>query len=191
MVSLDFEEIETLQQAGQWEQAGELLGSAAAQVEAAGAAFLLICTNTMHKIASQVEAAINIPLLHIADATAEVIASYKIKTVGLLGTRFTMEDEFYASRLKNMHGIDVIIPKKADRDLVHQVIYKELVLGLIKEESRQAFVRIIADLVDRGAGGVIEGCTEIGMLVQQDHTPYPLFDTTTIHVEKAVAYALN
>ncbi|MEN8171946.1 MAG: aspartate/glutamate racemase family protein [Chloroflexota bacterium] len=190
MVSVDFQEIEDLQHKGKWDEAGEALSKAAAQIEAAGADFLVICTNTMHKVAPQIEATINIPLLHIADATADAIKENGISTIGLLGTNFTMEQDFYAGRLKAVHGLNVIIPEKEDRDIVHRVIYDELVLGVVKEESREAYLRIIKELKDRGAEGVIEGCTEIVMLVEQQHTTMPLFDTTSIHAKKAVEMAL-
>ena len=190
MVSVDFQIFEELMQTNQWERTGKLLSEAALLVEAAGADFLLICTNTMHKVAPQIEAAVNIPLLHIADATAEQIKSQGMKTIGLLGTNFTMEEAFYAGRLKDKHGLDVIIPDKEDRDIVHRVIFEELVLGIIKEESRQEYLRIMQNLQEQGAEGIIEGCTEIVMLVQQEHTDIPLFDTTAIHAQKAVDMAL-
>ena len=191
MVSVDFHEIESLQREGYWHRAGVCLAKSAVQVEAAGADFLLICTNTMHKVASRVEAAISIPLHHIADATAHQIKSRGMETVGLLGTMFTMEDDFYAGRLLEKHGLNVIIPSRADRELVHRVIYEELVLGLVNEESRQVFLDIIADLAESGAECVIEGCTEIVMLVNQQDTNVPLFDTTEIHALKAVELALK
>lgn len=191
MVSVDFQEIEDLQQKGLWAEAGRVLSEAALQVEAAGADFLLICTNTMHKIAPQIEAAIHIPLLHIADATAEVIKKQGMESIGLLGTNFTMEGAFYAGRLKERHGLNVLIPPKADRDIVHRVIYEELVLGIQSDSSREAYLRIMRDLQARGAEGIIEGCTEIVMLVQQKHTSIPLFDTTAIHAQKAVEMALS
>ena len=191
MVSVDFQEIEDLQSTNQWEEAGDILSRAARQVEAAGADFLLICTNTMHIVASQIEAEINIPLLHIADATADEIKKHNMKSIGLLGTNFTMERDFYAGRLAKKHGLNVLVPGKADRGIVHRVIYEELVLGVQKDESRQEYLRIMQDLQDRGAEGVIEGCTEIVMLVQQEHTSIPLFDTTAIHAHKAVEMALS
>jgi len=191
MVSVDFQEIEDLQHRDQWEQAGEVLREAALQVEAAGADFLLICTNTMHKVAPQIEDAINIPLLHIADATAEEIKAQGLNTVGLLGTNFTMEQDFYAGRLTEVHGLKILVPPKGDRDIVHRVIYDELVLGIVREGSRAEYLRIIRDLQARGAQGVIEGCTEIVMLVQQKHTSIPLFDTTAIHAQQAVEMALR
>ena len=190
MVSLDFQEIEDLQHRNEWEASGEILSKAAQQIEAAGADFLLICTNTMHKVAPQVEAAINIPLLHIADATADAIKKQGINTIGLLGTNFTMEQDFYAGRLSEKHGLTVLIPNQRDREIVHRVIYDELVLGNVKETSRNEYLRIMAQLQDEGAEGIIEGCTEIVMLVQQKHTAIPLFDTTAIHAKKAVEMAL-
>jgi aspartate racemase len=190
MVSLDFQEIEELQREHRWEEAGAVLAEAAQQVEAAGADFLLLCTNTMHKVAPQIESALRIPLLHIADATAERIKARGIGTVGLLGTRFTMEEDFYAGRLAEKHGLRVLVPPREDREIVHRVIYEELVLGIVKESSRAEYLRIINDLHERGAEGVIEGCTEIVMLVQQEHTSIPLFDTTAIHARKAVELSL-
>lgn len=191
MVSVDFQEIEELQHAGQWDATGEILSKFAKQIQNAGADFLLICTNTMHKIAPQIEAAIDIPLLHIADATANRIKADGIQNIGLLGTRFTMEQEFYAGRLKEKHGLRVILPSKEDREIVHRVIYEELVLGVVRDESRREYLRIMEALRAKGAEGVIEGCTEIVMLVQQAHTDIPLFDTTSIHAEAAVEMALN
>ncbi len=190
MVSVDFQEIETLQHSGQWEKAGAVLAEAAQQVEAAGADFLLICTNTMHKVAPQIEAAIQIPLLHLADATAARIKEKNMKTVGLLGTNFTMEEDFYKGRLTDQHGLNVIVPSEADRQIVHRVIYEELCLGKVNEASRYEYVRIMARMQEEGAEGIIEGCTEIVMLVQQKHTASPLFDTTAIHAEEAVSMAL-
>jgi aspartate racemase len=191
LVSVDFEEIEKLQHDNRWDQAGEVLASAAQQVAAAGADFLLICTNTMHKVAPQVERAIDIPLLHIADATAERIKAERMGTVGLLGTNFTMEQAFYKDRLVNKHGLQVIVPSEADRRLVHSIIYDELVLGIVREESRNEFLRIMQQLHEDGAQGIIEGCTEIVMLVKQEHTNIPLFDTTAIHAQAAVDRALK
>jgi aspartate racemase len=189
MVSVDFQPIENMQHRGDWDGAGQALAQAAQQVEAAGADFLLICTNTMHKVAPAVEAAINIPLLHLADATALRVKAAGMQSIGLLGTRFTMEDDFYRGRLEG-HGLEVIVPPKADRDLVHRVIYDELVLGRVEPASRDEYLRIMTDLHAAGAQGVIEGCTEIVMLVQQAHTGIPLFDTTSIHAEAAAAQAL-
>jgi len=191
MVSVDFQEIEDLQHKGEWKQSGNLLSKSAMQIEAAGADFLLICTNTMHKVAPQIEAVINIPLLHIADATAEAIKAQDIETIGLLGTKFTMEQDFYAGRLREKHGLTVLTPQKADRDIVHRIIYEELVVGVVRDESRAEYLRIMNDLQQQGAEGVIEGCTEIVMLVQQKHTSIPLFDTTAIHAKAAVGMALT
>ena len=191
LVSVDFEEIEALQHNGQWAKAGALLAEAAQQVEAAGADFLLICTNTMHKVAPQIERAIGIPLLHIADATAERIKEEGMRTVGLLGTNFTMEQAFYRGRLEKAHGLKVIVPSETDRRIVHRVIYEELVLGIVKDESRHEYLAIMEKMREAGAEGIIEGCTEIVMLVQQEHTDIPLFDTTAIHAEAAVLKALE
>ena len=191
MVSVDFAEIETLQQKNDWESAGELLANSAKNVEAAGANCLLICTNTMHKVADAIESAITIPLLHIADATGEALVHAGIKKVGLLGTAFTMEQEFYKGRLTQNFGLDVITPNEADRAQVHRVIYEELCVGAIKPESKQVYLNIIDRLVDQGAEAIILGCTEIGLLVKQSDTSTPLFDTTEIHADKAVKFALS
>jgi aspartate racemase len=191
MVSVDFEEIEKLQHNDQWDQAGAILASAAQQVEAAGADFLLICTNTMHKVVPQIEAAIDIPILHIADATAEQILTRQMSTVGLLGTNFTMDQAFYKGRLIDKYGLNVIVPSAADRQIVHSIIYDELVLGIVKEASRNEYLRIMKQMVEEGAEGIIEGCTEIVMLVHQAHTDIPLFDTTAIHTDAAVGKALE
>jgi len=191
MLSVDFQAIEELQHRGDWEAAGELLADEAQRIESAGADLLLICTNTMHKVAPRIEKAITIPLLHIADATAEAIRERGHGSVGLLGTRFTMEQEFYAGRLRKKWGLEVLTPEENDREIVHRIIYDELVLGIVREESRAEFLRIMEKLRDRGAQGIIEGCTEIGMLVGPEHTDIPLFDTTRIHAIKAVEESLN
>jgi aspartate racemase len=191
MVSVDFEPIEGLQHNDQWDEAGLALALAARQVEAAGADFLLICTNTMHKVAPQIESAIDIPILHIADTTAELVLAENIKTVGLLGTNFTMEQDFYRGRLVEKYGLEVIVPEVEERQIVHRIIYEELVLGMVKEKSRAEYLRIMQRMADAGAEGIIEGCTEIVMLVKQDHTDIPLFDTTAIHAEAAVELALS
>jgi aspartate racemase len=191
MVSVDFQEIEQRQHQGDWAGTASILIDAARGTEAAGADFLLICTNTMHKVAPQIEQAIGIPLLHIADATAQHVREAGIETVGLLGTRFTMEQAFYKGRMAETYGLRVLVPDKADRDLVDDVIYQELCLGKTEVASRNEYLRIIKMLADRGAGGIILGCTEIGLLVQQEHTDIPLFDTTAIHAEAAVAEALG
>lgn len=189
MYSVDFAPIEKLQLAGDWDAMARVLAGAARRIESAGADFLLICTNTMHKVAPQIEEAIGIPLLHIADATAEVLVGEGIKTVGLLGTAFTMEQDFYRGKLEMSHGLEVLVPDSQDRKFIHRVIYEELCLGKLEASSRTEFLRIIADLASRGAEGIILGCTEIGMLVHQADTPVRLFDTTLIHAEKAVEYA--
>ena len=191
LVSVDFQEIEAMQHNGDWVGAGKALSRAAKQVEAAGADFLLICTNTMHKVAPQVQEAISIPVLHLADATAKRIQDTGMKTIGLLGTNFTMEQDFYKGRLVEKHGLNVLVPPKPDREIVHQIIYDELCLGIVKDTSRDEYLRIMKDLRNRGAEGIIEGCTEIVMLVQQQHTDIPLFDTTSIHAEEAVSEAIK
>lgn len=190
MVSVDFQEIEQHQHRDDWDAAAELLASKARQVEAAGADFLLICTNTMHRVAADIESAISIPLLHLADATATRILESGINTIGLLGTKFTMEQDFYRGRLEQ-RGLNVLLPSEEDRDIIHRVIYNELCLGALRASSRAEFLRIIEQLKAAGAQGVIEGCTEIGLLVQQEHTSTPLFDTATIHAQEAVAEALR
>jgi len=190
MVSVDFHEIELLQHRDDWAACAAILAANARQVEAAGADFLVLCTNTMHRVSPEIEKAIGIPLLHIADATAARIRSAGASRVGLLGTRFTMEQDFYRGWLER-HGIEVQVPPAADRDIVHRVIYDELCLGRVRDESRHEFIRIINGLHEKGCAGVIQGCTEIVMLVQQAHTAVPLFDTTAIHAEEAVAEALR
>jgi aspartate racemase len=191
MYSVDFAEIETLQSEGDWDEATQALIEAARHLEAGGADFLVICTNTMHKMADEVETAIGIPLLHIADATADAIKAQGLSKIGLLGTRFTMEEDFYAGRLIEKHALDVLIPDAEDREIVHRVIYDELVLGEIKAESREQYKRIIEKLIDAGAQGVILGCTEIGLLVKDEDSRVLLFDTTTIHAVAAVEMALQ
>jgi aspartate racemase len=190
LYSVDFQEIETLQRSGDWNGAAIILVDAARQIERAGADFLLICTNTMHKVADKIDAGIYIPLLHIADATAEVLLAEGIRKAGLLGTAFTMEQEFYTGRLREKE-LEVIVPDEADRAIVHKVIYEELCLGECRPESRVEFLRIIKALSQSGAEAVILGCTEIGMLVTQDDTPVRLFDTTAIHAQRAVSMALT
>jgi len=190
MYSVDFEPIEKLQHAGDWASTAEMLSEAARRIQAAGADFLLICTNTMHKVAPEIEAAIQIPLLHIADATAEVLVNMGISSAGLLGTAFTMEQEFCKGRLTDKYGLDVLVPDEDDRQIVHKVIYEELCMGKIRNDSKAEFLRIMDALAEKGAEAVILGCTEIGMLVSQEDTPVRLFDTTAIHAEKAVEYAI-
>jgi len=190
MVSIDFEPIEKFQHQGNWDKMTAMLLNDAKNIEKAGADFLLICTNTMHKIAQDIENSIKIPLLHIADATAEELIKEGIKTVGLLGTAFTMQEEFYKGRLEKKHGLKVVTPDKQDREIIHKIIYNELCLGKIKEDSKKEYLRIINKLEKNGASGVILGCTEIGLLVKQSDTDIKLFDTTKIHAKKAVELAL-
>ncbi|MGW1492397.1 aspartate/glutamate racemase family protein [Streptomyces sp. NPDC002402] len=188
--SVDFAEIEELQVAGDWERAGEILADAARGLEAAGADLLLICTNTMHKVAGQVEAAVSVPLLHLADATADAVRAQGLGRVGLLGTAFTMEQDFYRDRLAG-HGLDVLTPDAEGRALVHRVIYDELCLGVVREESRAAYQDVIAELVAAGAEGVVLGCTEIELLIGEKDSPVPVFPTTRLHAEAAVDAALG
>lgn len=190
LYSVDFAQVERLQQVGDWESSGLLLAHAARALESAGADFLLLCTNTMHKVAPAIQTAVHIPLLHIADATAEAIRDAGLSRVGLLGTRFTMEQDFYTGRLRELHGLDVLVPNAPDREIVHRVIYEELCLGRLVDASRDAYRRIIADLVRRGAQAVVLGCTEISLLVQRGDADVPLFDTTDVHARKAVDWAL-
>ena len=190
MVSVDFDEVEQLQEKEDWDAAAMLLSVKARQVESAGADLLLICTNTMHKVADQVADAIGIPLLHIADATAARVKASGTRTIGLLGTRFTMEQQFYKGRLEE-NGLTVLVPDAEDGAFVHGTIYEELCLGRVNPESRREFLRIIDALREDGAEAVIEGCTEIGLLVGQEHTQVPLFDTTRIHACEAVAEAMK
>jgi len=191
LYSVEFQEIEKLQHADRWDETAEILTAAARSIEAAGADFLVICTNTMHKVAAEIEDGIGIPLLHIADATAGEIKAAGVRTVGLLGTKFTMEHDFYRGRLEQNHGLEVVVPDAAGRDEVHRVIYEELCLGTVRDESRDVFRRIIEDLVARGAEAVILGCTEISMLVRPEDSTVPVFDTTEVHARKAVDWALE
>jgi len=191
LYSFDFHEIEVLQHSGDWEEAGRRLAQAATSLQAAGADVLVICTNTMHKVADAIERAVSIPLLHIADATAQEVTQAGLQKIGLLGTRFTMEQEFSRGRLRDRHHLDVLIPDDADRGMVHRIIFEELVLGLVRDESRAEYRRIIQGLADQGAQGVILGCTEISMLVGPSDSPIPLFDTTSIHARQAAEYALG
>ena len=191
MYSVDFDQIEKLQQKDDWGGTARILSQAAQCVESAGADFLLICTNTMHKVAPEIEKTIKIPILHIADATAEVLLRKGIKTVGLLGTAFTMEQNFYKGRLSEKYGLNILVPNKEDRQIVHKIIYQELCLGKIQPGSKAEYLRIIDLLANKGAEAVILGCTEIGMLVNQNDTKVKLFDTTAIHSEKAVEFALG
>lgn len=190
LYSVDFQDIEHLQRTGQWTEAGALLARAARALEAAGADFLVLCTNTMHKVAPAIEAATGIPFLHIADPTAEAVKAAGISRIGLLGTRFTMEQAFYRGRLESTHGLQVLVPEEADRELVHNVIYNELCLGRVEAASRQAYREVICRLIERGAEGIILGCTEIAMLVTAADAAVPVFDTTLIHATSAVEFAL-
>jgi len=191
MYSVDFSEIEHLQHQGDWEGLTRIMIDAAQRVERGGADFLVICTNTMHKMAPEVEKSIGIPLLHIVDAVAEEILRKGLKKIALLGTRFTMEQDFYKGRLTEKHGIEVIIPDLAGVEIVHRIIYNELVHGVIKEESRLEYLAVIERLITRGAQGIILGCTEIPLLVKQEDCPVPVFDTTTIHAVAAVVHAIS
>ena len=191
MVSIDFEPMELLQRENRWQEAGEELAKAARQLQAAAADFIVLCTNTMHKVVDVIEKAVDIPLLHIADATAQAIQDAGLHTIGLLGTRFTMEEDFYRGRLEEEYGLQVLVPSDEEMTVVHEVIYGELVRGIVREESRRKYLEIIEGLRARGAQGVIEGCTEIVMLVNQEHTTVPLFDTTEIHAQAAVKMALK
>jgi aspartate racemase len=191
MVSVDFDEIEKLQTQGDWQATAVILSQAARSVEAGGADFLLICTNTMHKVAPEIENAISIPVLHIADATAGKLVADNIKRVGLIGTRFTMEQAFYKGRLTDKYGIDVLIPDATEREIVHKIIFSELCLGKIINNSRKEYLSIIEALHAKGAEAVILGCTEIALLIQQNHTSVPLYDTTDIHAAQAVKLALS
>jgi aspartate racemase len=191
LYSVDFAEVEQLQVTGQWEEAGELLANVANKLEGAGADALVLCTNTMHKVADAIAAAVRIPLLHIADPTAQAILEAGFTKVGLLGTRFTMEQDFYRSRLESAHGLTVLTPPPPDRVLIHQIIYNELCLGNIRDSSRQTYLRVMADLQAQDAQAIILGCTEIAMLVQAQHITLPLFDTTALHARSAALWALS
>ncbi len=189
--SFDFAGIEVLQNTGKWDQAAELMLETALKLERAGADFVIICTNTMHKCAQFVADHIHIPLLHIADAAAGEVKRLNIKTVGLLGTQFTMEENFYKARLAQKHGLEVLVPDLKGREEVNRIIYKELCRGVIRQESRAFYRNVIDTLVEQGAGGVILGCTEIGLLVKEEDSSVPVFDTTEIHAQAAVRYALG
>lgn len=189
LYSVEFDEIEKCQSNNEWEKSGEILGKAAQVIEAAGADFLLICTNTMHKVVPQIAAKIRIPVIHIADATADVLVRNNIRCVGLLGTKYTMTQDFYKKRLTD-RGIDVLIPEQGDIETVNKIIFNELCLGKIKEGSRVIFQKIIRKLGENGAEGVILGCTEIGLLISQSDVDIPVFDTTMIHAKKAAELAL-
>jgi amino-acid racemase len=190
LYSVDFHDIERMQQSARWDEAGQMLAAAAQALARAGADFLVLCTNTMHQCAPAIEAAVSIPLLHIADATAAQIARAGLRKVGLIGTRFTMEQDFYRGRLEQGHGIEVIVPDAAGREFVHRVIYDELCLGRIRDESRDGYRQVMRELVARGAQGIVYGCTEIGLLVSDADAPVPAFDTTALHAAAAVDLAL-
>ncbi|MFK8882916.1 aspartate/glutamate racemase family protein [Bacillus velezensis] len=190
LYSVDFKEIEHYQSIGAWDKAGEALGQVARSLEKAGADFIVICTNTMHKVLGYIQEMITIPILHIADATAEQIIRQDIRSVGLLGTKYTMEQDFYKSRIAS-HAINVVVPDDDERELINNIIYQELCLGEIKQSSKNIYKKIINNLVDKGAEGIILGCTEIGLLVKAEDSKVPLFDTTLIHAQKAVNKSLS
>ncbi len=191
LFSVDFHDIEQLQHSGKWDEAGAVLADAAKALERAGADFIVVCTNTMHKVAPAIEAAVHIPLLHVADPTAQAIKHAGLHTVGLLGTRFTMEQAFYRDRLQHDHGINVLVPDAEDREAVHRIIYDELCLGQVKDASRDVYRAVMARLVAQGAQAVILGCTEISLLVGANDAAVPLFDTTAIHAQAAAEHALE
>ena len=191
LTSVDFAEIEQLQHQGDWQKTAEILTSAAMSVQNAGADFLLICTNTMHKVAPEIAKELTIPIIHIADATAEQLVSDGVSKVGLLGTRFTMEQDFYKTRLSDKYGISVLVPEQEQQQIIHQVIYNELCQGVIKSESKKQYLAIINQLFKQGAQAIILGCTEIAMLIKQEDTLIPLYDTTTLHAHYAVSLALK
>jgi aspartate racemase len=188
--SVDFAAVEELQRTGRWTQAGKLLAAEAQTLVAGGAELLVLCTNTMHRVADQIAAAVAIPLVHIADTTADAVHAAGLSTVGLLATAYTMEQDFYVGRLERTHGLAVVVPGPEDRRLVHEVIYQELCVGIVKEGSRRAYRRVIGDLVERGAEGILLGCTEIDLLIGPQDAPVPVFDTTRLHAERAVDLAL-
>jgi len=191
MYSVDFAEVEVLQHQDRWAEAAEMLIDAAKNLENGGADFIVLCTNTMHKVADDIQTNVNIPFLHIADATAQLVKNTGIQKIGLLGTRFTMEEDFYKGRLSQKYGLNVSIPNAREREIVHRVIYDELVMGKIEQHSREQFTNIISQMVSQGAEGIILGCTEIGLLIHQEDSQVPLFDTTRIHAEAAVDFALK
>lgn len=191
MVSVDFADVEILQHQGRWAEAAKMLVEAAKNLENGGADLIVLCTNTMHKVADDLQAQVKIPFLHIADPTARLVKASGIQKIGLLGTRFTMEEEFYKGRLAQKHGLDVSIPNAQEREIIHRVIYDELVLGKIDPGSKARYIEIMQRMVREGAEGIILGCTEIGLLVHSEDSRVPLFDTTRIHAEAAVDYALQ
>jgi aspartate racemase len=188
--SVDFAEIEQLQAEGAWQRAGERLATEAATLAGAGAEILLLCTNTMHKVADAITAAVEIPFLHIADATADAVHAAGHTTVGLLGTAYTMEQDFYVGRLRDRHGLNVLVPPRDERLQVHRIIYEELCLGIVEDASRATYARVMRGLVEQGAEALVLGCTEIGLLVGPDDVDVPVFDTTRLHCRRAVALAL-
>jgi aspartate racemase len=190
MYSVDFAEVEAMQVQGRWEDAGQRLADVAQRLEAGGADFLVLCTNTMHKVADTVEQAVSVPLLHLGDTTATAVIEAGVRRVGLLGTGFTMSQSFYRDRLAS-HGLDVIIPDAQDQELVHRVIYDELCVGLVRDQSRQGYQDVIERLINRGAEGIILGCTEIELLIGQEHVDVPVFPTTRLHAQAAVHAALT
>ena len=190
LYSLDFQEIEECQANGNWEKSGEILGEAAYNLEKAGADFIVICTNTMHKVVNQIKEKISIPILHIAEMTAEKILEKGLKNIALLGTKYTMEQDFYKSKLIEK-GINVIIPDKNDIEIINEVIYDELCLGIINSNSKKKFLEIVDKLRNKGAEGIILGCTEIGLLIKNEDTDVPLFDTAIIHAEQAAMYSIK
>lgn len=191
LYSVDFHEVELLQCSDRWDEAGLLLADAARSVERAGADFLTLCTNTMHRVAPEIESRIRIPLLHIVDPTARALQKAGCRTVGLLGTRFTMEQDFYRGRLESQFDLDVCVPRAASRELVHEVIYSELCRGVVSGSSRSRFEQVVSELAGMGAEAIILGCTEIGLLLRPEDTSIPLFDTTRLHAEAAASFALD
>jgi aspartate racemase len=189
--SVDFAEIERLQREGRWEEAGNRLADEARALVAAGAQLLVLCTNTMHKVADTIAAAVDVPFVHIADATAEAVRDRRLQTVGLLATAYTMEQDFYVGRLRERHGLTVIVPGTEDRAIVHDVIYDELCVGIVEDSSREQYRRIMRDLAERGAEGILLGCTEIDLLVGPTDSRVPVFDTTRLHVQRVVDIALD
>jgi aspartate racemase len=187
--SVDFADIEALQSEGRWEEAGERLAAEARSLVAGGAELLVLCTNTMHKVADAITAAVDVPFVHIADTTAHAVRDAGLSTVGLLATGYTMEQDFYVGRLRDVHGLEVLVPGEADRRIVHDVIYDELCLGIVRDASREQYRRIIGELAGRGAQGILLACTEVGLLVGQDDSPVPVFDTTRLHAERALELA--
>lgn len=190
LYSLDFAEVEELQSAGRWSEAGHMLAQAAQSLQAAGAQGLVLCTNTMHKVAEAIVSAVDLPLIHIADATAQAVRSAGLQRVGLLGTRFTMEQDFYKAGLQKTWGLNVLVPEASDRDEVHRIIYQELCMGQVHDASRDVYRRVMHELTEQGAQGIILGCTEIGLLVDANDSAVPLFDTTALHAQAAVDWML-